>query len=171
MFGVDAASIDDRLVFIFGDDKFGEFDTMGQRGQKLLFESILILFKGKAKGAAEDDLIGANAGDDGTKTDGDAVGDFVPIGFAGDFVGEFAVVVGDSFGGGKIFPFEDRSVEFVLVVTGFVGANAIVEVTVTNDAAANTGGKSQVDREAGYVFGFGEGGEIGIIFEEDREIE
>ena len=71
-------------------------------------------------------MVWAEGGNDVLETDGDAGGDIDPIGWGGDFGGEFAVMLGDGFGGGDVFPFERLIVPVVFVVSRFVIWGSIV---------------------------------------------
>ena len=103
---MEVAAIDDGLMFILCGGKLGHGNAGGQRDGELFFKGLAIFFEIKAEGTAQDNVVGADVGDDGSKTSGHAAGDLNPVGFLFDLRGGLAIVVGDGFSGGEVFPFE-----------------------------------------------------------------
>jgi len=112
-----------------------------------------------------------DVGDDWAESGGNAAGDFDPVAFLFDLFGHFAEVVEDGFSRGKIFPLDRFAVEVVLIVARFEVLDGRVDDAALDDAATDTGREGEVNREAGEVFGFGDAGKIGVVFEEDGHIE
>ncbi len=98
------AAVNYRFIAELGGGEFRHGHTWGEGRGEFADEVSLVFFELEAEGAAEDDAVGADTGDDGVEAGRDAEGDFLPIFFVGDFGGEFAKMVDNGFGGGDVFP-------------------------------------------------------------------
>ena len=108
----------------------------------MFFKGLAVFFEIEAEGTAQDDMVGADVGDDRSKTGGHATGDLDPVGFFLDFGSELAVVIGDGFGGREVFPCEKFASKNVLIMAGFKSVKCGIDVAITDDGTANTGGES-----------------------------
>lgn len=87
----------------------------------------------------------------------------------GDLIG-----FNEGFGGSEVFPFARGALEGVFDVTGLEGVGGFEQVAAFGEAAADAGGESEVGRLAFFAAearGFVEGGEVGVVGEEDFGVE
>lgn len=71
-------------------------------------------------------------------------------------------------GGGDVFPFRFASEVFIFLVTRLEILIFLYDFAVTNDAATDASTKGEIEGFLRALAGFGESGEIGVVFDIDR---
>lgn len=127
------------------------------------------LVENEGKGAADDEEIGAVREENVSNTRGEAGGNvlynFFVQGGSGDMVDMMDGF--DDASGGKMFPLERLTLPGILNMAGLKSGGSGGEETVFGNAATDASAEGEID---GFTFergGFGECGEIGVIFGEN----
>ena len=145
-------------------DVFREFVS------KALRERAAVARDGEAERAAEDNAIWLEL--DGLRNEAEehALDDVVPRGAVGDFFDELAVTGANSAGGSEVFPFVFLAVIEVFFVAWLEVAILVREFAAEGDAATDAGAKGVINILVVDAAGFGEGSEVGVVFDESREL-
>lgn len=168
--GIVVASVDYREVVVFGGMEAWHGDFGGESGGEALAERFAVAWEHEAERATEDDAVGLERDDERRKAEQDAVGDVVPDVAVGDFGDEAAVFLVDGAGGGDVLPFEFLVIPDVFGVARLEISIAFDEGAIFDDAATDAGGKCQIERAAFAEAGLGEGGEIGVVLDINRDV-
>lgn len=135
-----------------------------------LAERAAVAWEGEAERAAKDDAIWFELDSLRNEAEEHALDNVVPRGAVGDFFDELAVTGANGASGGEIFPFVLFAVIEVFFVARLKIAVLVRELSAERYTTANTGTEGVVDVLVIDAAGFGEGGEISVVFDESREL-
>ena len=99
------------------------------------------------------------------------MGDVGPLFDARELVDGLLVMGGDGAGRGDVLPLETFVVPIVDVVAGFEVGEFLGGLAVGNYSGADAGGEGKEDAGAAAIAGFGVGGSVGVVDDEDRDAE